>query len=95
MIEPRKKLLIHEFYLFKFLPASQSRSSQRTGEHYAYNVLLKIVLIELSDQLETTYIHGLALHGFDLDVIQSVLLYGIGENMKHSHMEHIFASREV
>ena len=70
-------------------------TSQRTGEHYAYNVLLKIVLIELSDQLETTYIHGLALHGFDLDVIQSVLLYGIGENMKHSHMEHIFASREV
>ena len=74
MIEPRKKLLIHEFYLFKFLPASQSRSSQRTGEHYAYNVLLKIVLIELSDQLEKNHIHGLALHSLDLDVIDSTAL---------------------
>ena len=73
MIEPRKKLLIYEFYL-QLLPASQSRSSQRTGEHYAYNVLLKIVLIELSDQLEKNHIHGLALHSLDLDVIDSTAL---------------------
>ena len=60
MIEPRKTLLIYEFYLLNF------------------------VLIELSDQLKTTHIHGLALYGFDLDVIQSVLFNGIGEIIKHS-----------
>ena len=73
MIEPRKTLLIYEFYL-QLLPASQSRSSQRTGEQYAYYVLLKIVLIELSDQLEKNRIHGLALHSLDLDVIDSTTL---------------------
>ena len=38
----------------------------------------------MSDQLKTTHIHGLALYGFDLDVIQSVLFNGIGEIIQHS-----------
>ena len=38
----------------------------------------------MSDQLKTTHIHVLALNGFDLDVIQSVLFNRIGEIMKHS-----------
>ena len=38
----------------------------------------------MSDQLKTTHIHVLALNGFDLDVIQSVLFNGIGEIIQHS-----------